>query len=391
MGNACDRHLNADQLLRYHDRELPAVEMHTAAEHLESCTDCAEELARIHEALEAFETEREHRLLPSIPPPPPWPSLRAGFREIDERAEHRWFRPRLRPAAALLFAAAVGAAIYTWSRPESAPAPRPAQVGSVTAVPPAEPPATPARSVPAQPEAPARTDPAHVELEVLAALRSVDADLGEPLEIQPSTSGARVTGTGLPAARQRAISGALEGVGGVELHFEDIPAQAPAVTGRAGQVAPGALPFERELLAHFGRRTALAHFSDSVLGRCDAMMARAYALRNLEERFPAGRRKKLSTADLETFRQLREAHLRALEEDARETDRLIAPVATALGAPEVTPEVHRVGGGIEVLERVRRFDRVLNVLLAGTGSDLSQVELLVELSAARAGLAGIFR
>lgn len=389
MSDVRGRHLDSTQLLRYLDRELPAVEARTAEAHVEECAQCAAELARIRETLAVFEEHRKSALT-SMPPSPLWPDLHAGFRRIDERAERRWFRLPLKPAASLLAAAAVGAAIYTWNRP--APAPRRAPEGTVAApaVPATAPPAKIARRGPAPPQLRAQADPAHVELEVLAALRSVDADLGEPLEIQPSGAGARVTGTGIPPQRRGAISGALEGIGGVDLRFEDLPAQGPAAIGPPSEVRSGAPAFERELLKHFGRRAALTGFTEDILARSDAMMARAYALRNLDERFPAERRRKLSAEDLATFRQLREAHLRAIEEQVRETDRLIAPVAAALGAPEAAPDTRRVAGGIEVLERVRRFDRALNVLLAGAGSNWSQTELLAELSAARAALKWVF-
>ncbi|HBY64466.1 MAG TPA: hypothetical protein DEH78_31995, partial [Solibacterales bacterium] len=80
--------------------------------------------------------------------------------------------------------------------------------------------AAPAPAPGAMPAEPSAVSPAASELDVLAALHRIGADLGEPVEVERRGETLTVTATGLDEERRRELREALETLPGVSVRFE---------------------------------------------------------------------------------------------------------------------------------------------------------------------------
>jgi hypothetical protein len=261
------------------------------------------------------------------------------------------------------------------------------------------PPASVAASRPAPapgPERPVVSDRAASaadELRVLAALHSIGADLGEPIEVtRPGSGGIQVAAAGLDAARKEQLRAALGNLPWVTLRFDE--AQQAALTGRQDQrrdARPPAAPvslLQLELQSYLGGAAALQKFTDGILDVSDAAMARAHALRNFGERFPTDQEQSLSPAGRGLLAALRREHWGALKENVRRMVQLLQPV---LAVPENPPAgVPPIGlwqdAARDLLESTRQVDRLLNQMLAGGDNTAARQATPQELASALASL-----
>jgi len=231
---------------------------------------------------------------------------------------------------------------------------------------------------PAEPSRPAAIAPGSSasisdELQVLSALHGIGADLGDPVEVRLSSGHVEVSGVGVSPERQRQIRSAVESLPHVEVAFSDpgaapasvqatTPEPAPAFSGTtSGQTAKLQTRLEQQL----GGRAELERFSSRVLDWNEAAMARAYALRALAQRFPAGEDSNLSTNDRTVLRQMTREHIDALEVHIRGMESVLAPVLTALGA-STAAQPQPAGSSAWQLsaEQVFRSSRRVEVLLS---------------------------
>src|SRR5262245_41172016 len=150
------------------------------------------------------------------------------------------------------------------------------------------------------------------ELQVVAALHEIEADLGDPLDIQRTGSRVIVSGIGISAARQRDILRALEPVKNVVIQFSAPPAAPdnPAPSAPVAGGRPGAI--QSRIEKQLAGRADFLRFSSQLLDWNEAAMARVYALRSLAQRFPAESAASMSPADRELLTDLARAHLAAL-------------------------------------------------------------------------------
>lgn len=210
------------------------------------------------------------------------------------------------------------------------------------------------------------------ELRVLAALRSIGADLGEPVEVARRGSEVVVTGTGLDARKQEQVRASVAAVPGVVLRFEEAPA-APAPPADAAPVrrSPAREP---ELAARFGEE-----FTNRVLDASDAVMARAHALRSLAARFPQQIEAGLSAPDEVLLESLRRDHQAALERAVEDLIAQLTPVLPGYtSASGGAPAGHWQARAQRLLAAARDVDRLLNTMLAGSGGE-STAELAAAL------------
>lgn len=247
----------------------------------------------------------------------------------------------------------------------------------------------------APPPAAVRTTPAVApvtpgqELQVIATLHSLKADLGEPIEVARHTDRIVITATGLSNERQKQIQASLEPLTGIELRF---PAPPPAVSQAADssrRVVSGGTPFETQLRDRLGGPDAFSKFADHVLEQSDSMMARAHALRALAERFPPDVEQQLNLADRRLLSTLRAEHAEALAHEAAGIQNTMKPVLAELGARAPTqtsslPASWQPATG-QLWASAQATDRLLGVLLAGSGS--APAEPLSSLANALAQLA----
>jgi len=227
------------------------------------------------------------------------------------------------------------------------------------------------------------------ELQVLSALHDIGADLGDPLEVTRSGGRVLVSGVGIQAARQKQIREALDGIAHVQIEFSEpsaaeIPTEpgGPGTSNGSARNAGIAARVEQQV----GGRVEFERFSSQVLDRNELMMARAYALRALAQRFPADQESGLSPAEQKTLGDMARDDTTALLREASGMERALVPILTAMGGT--------AGGGQagsqsawepaaeELFQSSRRVEVLVSVLLGAARSDGSTDLLPSELLSA---------
>ena len=225
-------------------------------------------------------------------------------------------------------------------------------------------------------QAPAAT--ATDELQVVAALHDVGADLGDPVEVSRSQSEILVRGVGIAAARQQEIRNAIGSNPRVVVRFSDSPPAAveehPIVTTDAPP-AGDIRQLQTRLAEQLGGRANLEQLAAEVLDSSESLMARAYALRRLAEQFPVAAERELSLTDRELLKRLRAEHASALRRQASEIDRKLEPVlATVPGDRGTTPDNSIPPGPWQaatedLFQSARRVDKLLGVMFGAAPSE----------------------
>jgi hypothetical protein len=223
---------------------------------------------------------------------------------------------------------------------------------------------------PSRPAAIAPGGPASIsdELQVLAALHGIGADLGDPVEVKFSNGNVTVSGVGVSRERQRQIRGLLETMPHVEVAFSN-PAAAPQPPQAAApEPAPVFSPgpkLQTGLEQQLGGRAELERFSSRVLDWNEAAMARAYALRALAQRFPAAAEEAMQAGDRNMLRQMAREHVDALEAHIRGMQGVLSPVLTAIaGAVPPPAQPPAPAAWQPASEQVFRSSRRVEVLLS---------------------------
>jgi hypothetical protein len=233
----------------------------------------------------------------------------------------------------------------------------------------AEPPAmtAPARSAEPAPRLAAGLPLPIRQLRVLAALHSIHADLGE-VEMLAAGQTLRLQGTDIAEARRREIERAIAGVEGVQSSFDSEPrAPAPgARTTSAGTAAPDA-PLRGLLASKLGGGAWIDEVTDRILDTSDAMLAQAFALRSLAERFPPMVEAAMPDADRAALLRLRTDYSREFLAQFERLAQLLSPLAS-VGRP-----IPRDGGTWQdrasaILAAAKSLDAVLNAGFAATAT-----------------------
>jgi anti-sigma factor RsiW len=206
--------------------------------------------------------------------------------------------------------------------------------GAASAVPPAE--ASERPAVPSRPAAVAPGPTASIsdELQVVAALHQIGADLGDPVEVKRTENRVRVSGVGVAPQRQRQIEMALAKLPNVAVDFS---------TPNAGPPAPESAPpatvmgdsvnsrMETRLEQQLGSRAEVDRLSARLLDANETAMSHVYALRSLAERFPATEEQAMSAGDRELLHNMVREHLAASAAQADRIAVLLQPVLKGLG------------------------------------------------------------
>jgi hypothetical protein len=170
------------------------------------------------------------------------------------------------------------------------------------------------------------------ELEVLAALHQVGADLGDPVEVTRDGDRILVSGLGLALERQQQIRGVLNPIPGVVVHFpQATPAAEPGRENPANAVAADPAPLQERIEKQLGGRVYFERLASQLLDMSDAMMARAYAMRRLAQRFPPGVEAQLNSPQRQLLGKLNQEHAAVLTRQTIEMERLVNPVLVSLG------------------------------------------------------------
>jgi hypothetical protein len=172
------------------------------------------------------------------------------------------------------------------------------------------------------------------ELQVLAALHEIGADLGDPVEVTRSTGRVLVSGVGISAQRQKQIHGLLDALPHVDIQFsEPATASLPADPAAPDTASAGAKPagIQTRVEQQVGGHAEFERFSAQVLDRNESMMSRAYALRALAQRYPAEAEGRLSPQERQIVRDMALDHTAALLREASGMERALNPILAAMG------------------------------------------------------------
>lgn len=217
------------------------------------------------------------------------------------------------------------------------------------------------------------------ELHVFAALRRLDADLGEPVEVTRTAYEVLVTGTGLDSQRALEIQRALSALPRVVVRFSDPSAVAAVTQGgtaaRTSTANPAVARLQAKLEVVVGGRAAFEQWSEQVLERTESLMARAHALRRLSQQFGPEVEALLRTEDQALLLGLRNELGQSLLGQEAAMQRLMAPAfraspnapASAGGSWQVAAE--------NLFQSAWRVDRLVGLVFGSAVAEPSQ-ELL---------------
>jgi hypothetical protein len=227
------------------------------------------------------------------------------------------------------------------------------------------------------------------ELQVLAALHEIGADLGDPVEVTLSGERVVVNGVGIPAQRQKQIHDALDAIPHVEIQFTEpaaapLPA-APAVpdAGSGGSKPAG---IQARVEQQVGGRAEFERFSAQVLDRNEMMMSHAYALRALAQRFPADQEAGLSPQDRQVLRDMARDDAGELSKQASGLERALNPLLTAMGGSAAMRAAATQSAwepaAEELFQASHRVEVLVSVMLGATRGDGATDHLPSELLSA---------
>jgi hypothetical protein len=228
------------------------------------------------------------------------------------------------------------------------------------------------------------------ELQVVAALHQLGADLGDPLEISREGGQVLVSGTGIAPQRQQQIHGLLDRLPHVVVRFDDqafpasaIPAHSEPDTRDAA--GPEKSTYAARIEERLGGRPQFERFSSSVLDWTDSAMTRAYALRRLAQQFSAAAEDEMTAEERRTLRKLGRDHLAAFAKDAQRVADAVNPVLSANGAAqhETTPATWQAASE-DLLGSARRAETLLAVVLGVAPAENASGNAPAELVAALA-------
>lgn len=383
-------HPDGEHLLRFCEGELAFRENSRIARHVEGCWECRAAIDDLRGLINEYVRYRSEVLRASLPPPPtPWIDLSSHLRArkiaATTRRSGRFFRG---PAAWLLFGGAtlVAATTLFWKRLDFSAEKYPSKVvetRGARASHSASPPATP-NLASAHPENAVQTKTqtssspavtAEDELNVVAALHRIGADLGDPIDVVRSSGEISVTGAGLNSDRVQQVQSALSGMPHVSLHFADPPKPAEEESHPL-DVQPGRSPLESNLGQRFPNSASYERFVDETLRASEEMMARAHALRRLADRFPPSVEVRMKASALDLLTSMRHDLAANLVEDAANIDRTLTPVLRSLGETIPTRQPPPISDWESLTSTLftsaDRTDTLIGALLATTANSKSE-------------------
>lgn len=398
-------HPEEENLLRFCEGELPGRQAARVARHLDACWECRTQVDDLRKTIGEYVHYRQDLLQPSLPPPPvPWMDLSREFQRIRAEQSKSSGRGAIfrRPVAWLLVGGAVllaSSGIFLNRTSQSA---RKALDDSRKTIQTSQPTVEfkqrasegsppPPRVVPRASESPSIS--ADDELNVIAALHRMGADLGDPIEVVRERDTIIVHGAGVDPARANQLRTALSGMPrvSIDLSAPALPAQADSRTplvesGRESAVEP-------QISRQFSDRVAFQKVVDETLQSSEAMMARAHALRALADRFPAAVAAHMSPGSEALLASIRQEHTAAM---ANQVAAIHRSMSTLLRSSASAPaQEQRVPAATNWQEQTYQLfssaaavDHLLGALLAPTAGTQLGDSGAADLAAALAKLSG---
>jgi hypothetical protein len=232
------------------------------------------------------------------------------------------------------------------------------------------------------------------ELRVLDALHQIGADLGDPVEVSRNAGEMVVSGVGIAPQRQQEIQQALNSLPGVVFRFTE-SASAPAVPQQPAPESPASSDIpqvQARIAERLGGRANFDQVAAQVLDLSEPLMARAYALRRLAERFPATVEAELGAEDLATIRRLQREHTAALKQQTVELEQVLKPVLKSVAverAPGLSEANQRLAlqpATEELFQTARSVEKLLAVMFGAAPADTAVNAQLPQLQSALTAL-----
>lgn len=250
------------------------------------------------------------------------------------------------------------------------------EAAASTAAPPAKAPAAKQRSA-------ERLAGPEDTLRVLAALNSIGADVGEPIDISADIQQRRiiVRANGLSADRAREVSNVLKNLPRVLLVLDSAgspaPQHRPSTTERYSTDTPESL--RQQVERQFGGALPMQEVTDRVLDESSSALAQAHALQVLAQAFPPNVESKMNAEDHMTLNTLHLSHVIALEQISSKIRTELAPLikAPSTRGGDVLHSLKDWQAGVPALVKsVEATDELLSRLLAGSYSLATGEEML---------------
>lgn len=234
------------------------------------------------------------------------------------------------------------------------------------------------------------------ELDVLSTLHRLKADLGEPVTVTPSAQGVRVTLWQLPPSRRDELRTALAAEPDVHLDLTE-PHGAPKIRSVVSAAQPAAVngapsaddsestADDQRLLTFFGSAEKKREFSRDLLATSTLMLSHAYALRNLQQQFPATRERTLTPDQQAQLHQLINDHTSAIASTLDSLDKQLAPLNENFHVVEVASsdfphETEWRRQAQQTLESARSIDHMLRAMLTTSEAPASAETALPQIS-----------
>ena len=213
---------------------------------------------------------------------------------------------------------------------------------------------------------PVTTQPAMKELQVLAALHSVGADLGEPIQMEHENDMVVLSATGISNSRRDQIGKALAGLDFVVQRFESVRPAPPAAALRTEASAENQNAPVRVLVEqHLEGSKSFEEFVNNALDASDALSSRAHALGALAGRFPDQVESGLPAQGRQLLHSLRLDHVRSsATQIQRLTGLLLNGFRIEVPDPVVSPGSWQ-SHAAAFRDSVRAFDTLLTGVLTG--------------------------
>jgi hypothetical protein len=205
------------------------------------------------------------------------------------------------------------------------------------------------------------------ELEVRYLLHKTGADLGDPIDVRINDENSppvSVVGIVQSESQKQGLSAQLRQIShvAIRLQTEEEAAEVtlrnqPKMVKRAEpEPVSEHSPIEAQLLDHFGDSSVVENFSSHAAAIADNLVAHAWAMRRLSERYgPPGSAKEqaLDPPSLQLLQTIRRDHLKAMADATSELSALLEPVLTSIAEPYECPASERPP--LAIAEEVRNL------------------------------------
>jgi len=129
---------------------------------------------------------------------------------------------------------------------------------------------------------------------------------------------------------------------------------------------------QSRIAEQLGGRTNFEQLAAQVLDMTEPLMARVYALRRLEDRFPIDVEAQLTAQDLDALRHLQREHLAALSQQTEALDQALKPVLPSKLRQTPAPAFSSTAwqpATEELFQSARHIEKMLAVMFGAAASD----------------------